>query len=122
MANSGARRGTSVSCDVDDAAFRRGLQDALDRRAIKSKEGLTRLGLRVQNAARELAPVDTGRLRSSIRMISGEDADGFYVEVGTNVEYAVFVEYGTTRAAAQPFLRPALAEAVGYAASELGGS
>lgn len=29
--------------------------------------------------------------------------------VGTNVEYALYVEYGTSRMAAQPYLRPAAA-------------
>ncbi len=32
--------------------------------------------------------------------------------VGTNAEYAVYVEFGTSRNQAQPFLRPAVEEAV----------
>jgi HK97 gp10 family phage protein len=49
--------------------------------------------------ARGYTPVETGRLRDSI--YSDEN------EVGTDVEYAPFVEYGTVNMPAQPFLRPA---------------
>lgn len=41
------------------------------------------------------------------------DYDSFGSEeyrVGTNVEYAIFVEYGTSRNQAQPYLRPAVEE------------
>jgi HK97 gp10 family phage protein len=55
--------------------------------------------------------VRTGRLRSSITWRLGEDAKGVYADVGTNVHYAPFVELGTTRMRARPFLRPALAAA-----------
>jgi phage gpG-like protein len=49
--------------------------------------------------------VQTGRLRASIthRMISQTEA-----EVGTNVEYGVWLELGTSRTRKHPFLQPAL--------------
>lgn len=115
----GQRRTSTI--DVDDAAFLRGLQAALDRIELQTERDLIRLALRVQNAARELCAVDTGRLRSSIVHVKGSDARGPYVDIGTNVEYATHVEYGTVFMVAQPFLRPAFAEAVGYAGSTLGG-
>lgn len=43
------------------------------------------------------------------------DYDGFGTQeyrVGTNVEYAVYVEFGTSRMEAQPYLRPAAEQAV----------
>ena len=48
-----------------------------------------------------------GNLRSSIthRVVSDEEA-----HIGTNVDYAPYVEQGTSKMAAQPFLRPALDE------------
>lgn len=49
--------------------------------------------------------VDTGRLRSSYRAIFRPD--GLGAEVGTNVEYAPFIEFGTSRMAARPSLFPA---------------
>lgn len=48
--------------------------------------------------------VDSGRLRQSIGV--QQVAEGHY-RVGTNVEYAPYLEYGTRRMAARPFLRPA---------------
>lgn len=69
---------------------------------------LTRRALQVDNAAKQLCPVDTGRLRSSINWQIGQDGDGLLAMVGTNVEYAPHVELGTSKMAAQPFLLPAL--------------
>lgn len=69
---------------------------------------LTRRALQVDNAAKQLCPVDTGRLRSSITNEIGQDGDGLMATIGTNVEYAPYVELGTSKMAAQPFLLPAL--------------
>jgi phage gpG-like protein len=62
-----------------------------------------------RNASGRPGPnVITGRLRGSITWKPGEDEISPYVDVGTNVFYAPFVELGTSRAPAYPFLRPAL--------------
>ena len=45
----------------------------------------------VENAAKSKVPVDTGNLRSSIT----HDVDEDEGVVGTNVEYAPYVEFGT---------------------------
>lgn len=105
-ATGAARRAAGV--DLDDAAFRAALPVALAAIRLRTEADLSRLGLIVQNEARKLCPVDTGRLRSSIQHQPGRDARGPYVDVGTNVEYAPFVEYGTSRTWAQPYMRPAL--------------
>lgn len=75
-----------------------GIVRAIDR-------ALEEIGLAAEGYAKKACPVDTGNLRNSIThtIDSGEDA----VYVGTNVEYAPYVELGTSRTAAQPFLRPA---------------
>lgn len=52
--------------------------------------------------------VRTGRLRGSITWRLGRDAFGIYADIGSAVLYAPYVELGTTRMAARPFLRPAL--------------
>lgn len=56
--------------------------------------------------------VRTGRLRGSITFELGRDTLGPWARVGTNVFYAPFVEGGTSRMAARPFLVPALDAAV----------
>lgn len=46
--------------------------------------------------AKKRCPVDEGRLRSSIRTNTYSDSYGILItEVGTNVEYGVYVEFGT---------------------------
>lgn len=72
---------------------------------------LARRAIRVERQAKHLCPVDTGRLRASITWAMESDARGLLAIVGTNVVYAPFVEFGTSRMAAQPFLRPALGAA-----------
>lgn len=52
------------------------------------------------------APVDTGTLARSLTM-QPSGTKGTW-QVGTNVFYGLFVEFGTRRMAAQPYLGPAL--------------
>lgn len=82
-------------------------------RLVNSPDGpvareLARRAVQVDRRAKQLAPVDTGRLRSSISWRLGSDGKGLFALVGTDVHYAPYVELGTSRMAAQPFLRPAL--------------
>ncbi len=70
--------------------------------------GLETCGLVAEGYAKKLAPVDTGNLRNSITHTAGEDEPAAYI--GTNVEYAPYQELGTIHMAAQPFLKPAVAD------------
>lgn len=54
--------------------------------------------------------VDTGRLLGSISTNVKQDGSGVTAEVGTNVEYANYIEYGTCKMGAKPFLNPAFEE------------
>ena len=65
-------------------------------------------GLVSEGYAKKLAPVDTGNLRNSITHEVDEDEPAAYI--GTNVEYAPYQELGTIHMAAQPFLKPAVAD------------
>lgn len=58
----------------------------------------------VAKDARAKAPVATGRLRSSIT----SEMDGDTAIVRAEAPYAAYVELGTSRAGAQPYLKPAL--------------
>lgn len=62
------------------------------------------IGGKAESYAKQLCPVDTGNLRNSI---SHAQQDDNTVVIGTNVEYAPYVELGTVRMAARPYLRPA---------------
>jgi len=92
------------------------------------------IGISVANQAKLLSPKKTGRLRGSITAQSANngteveapaEADdkitgpsgGLDTYVGTSVEYGPYMEFGTVRSNAQPFLRPALDSIVGQAVS-----
>lgn len=100
---------------VDNSALvKGGLQSAFAR-------ALERIGLQAEGYAKDLCPVDTGNLRNSITHTS----DGKAAYIGTNVEYGKYVELGTVKMAAQPYLRPAAADHAGtyrnIVKDELGG-
>ena len=63
-------------------------------------------GVQLVQGAQKRSPVDTGTLRRSIRL-SLENND-LKAVVKTNAPYAKFVEYGTIRQKAQPYMRPSL--------------
>ena len=64
------------------------------------------IGLTAEKYAKLTVPVDTGNLKNRITHEVVDDA----VYIGSNVEYAPHVEYGTIHQKAQPFLRPAATE------------
>ena len=61
--------------------------------------------LEMASIARQLCPVDTGFLRSSIAIESSRE--GMFIRLVVGAFYAGYVEYGTPFSAAQPFIRPA---------------
>lgn len=99
--------------------------EAALRQLFESPDGptgkdLVKRALRVQRRAKQIAPVDTGRLRSSVEREVGRDSRGLVARIGTDVEYAARIEFGFVgpdslgrvyAQAAQPFLRPALSAA-----------
>ena len=91
-----------VSVKQDNAKqVAEGIESAVD-------VALEKIGLMAEGYAIKKCPVDTGHLRGSIT--HEVDFDGDAVYIGTNVEYAPYVELGTSRQKAQPFLRPAASE------------
>ena len=78
-----------------------GIESAID-------VALEKIGLLAEGYAIKKCPVDTGNLRASIT--HEVDTSDNAVYIGTNVEYAPYVELGTSRQKAQPFLRPAASE------------
>lgn len=87
-------RGAAVKDALDDA-----VQDAMQATAEAAKQ-----------AAQDRAPVDTGLLRSSV--YADVDARGGSgrrtLVIGADAPYAAYVELGTSRQQAQPFIRPAI--------------
>lgn len=59
-------------------------------------KAMQRIGQRFKTEAQKRAPVDEGRLRSSIQANTFDDGRQIVTEVGTNVkEYPIYVEFGT---------------------------
>lgn len=96
----------------NSAAVRKALEAA-------SSKVLEEIGLLGEGYAKKLCPVGTpestgkagyvgGTLRKSISHDTTDDA----AYIGTNVEYAAYVEIGTIYTAAQPYLRPAVEDHV----------
>ena len=93
---------TSVQV-VDNSA------EVLEAMRSQVLKGLAAIGQEAEGFAKEQCPVDTGRLRNSItnEVDDGENA----VYIGSNVEYAPYVEYGdkaTHKTGGAHFLRDAV--------------
>jgi HK97 gp10 family phage protein len=56
--------------------------------------------------ARSLVPIDKGNLHDSI--YAEATGNGYEIEVGAGMDYAGFVEFGTSKQQAQPYLVPAI--------------
>lgn len=85
---------------------------------IKRKAGqaIAKTALDVERIAKTRVPVDTGATRESIT--ARIDRSALSATIGPTTYYAPFLEFGTRRMAARPFMGPAL-EAVkpGYVAA-----
>ena len=70
------------------------------------KNGLTAIGLTAEGHAKKETPVDTGRLRNSISHVTDDEA----AYIGTNVEYAPYVELGARGRQGKHMLQRAASE------------
>lgn len=83
-------------------------------RARRPKIGLTKYNkgqYRVSDPNATLGvPVKTGALQGSINREITQKGGKIQGRIFTNIPYAVYMEYGTSRIEARPFMRPALNE------------
>lgn len=118
--------------DLGGVVFNDYSNDVLNEFHDAVLRALERCGEQAEGYAKDLAPVDTGNLRNSISHTVDEDEPAAYI--GSNVEYAAYVELGTGKYTeggrptpwvyqddngnwhwtagnpAQPFLKPAVAD------------
>jgi len=96
-----------MTCDVEGVeefkAAMEKLQSAMQKHVHRQ---LTNWAADVKALARQLVPVRTGRLRSSIYAKIRE----WVAEIGAEAAYALFVELGTRYMRARPYLYPAIQE------------
>ena len=89
--------------------FKSYAKDVLSAEQNARNQALEIIGGKAETYAKRLCPVDTGNLRNSI---THQQFDENTEVIGTNVEYAPYVELGHhttggTYVAGNPFLRPA---------------
>lgn len=95
----------------------------VDEAKMALENGLRIAASRIKETAKDLCPVDTGRLQNSIEVEDlPDDGSVVGVKIAPHTEYAVYVEYGTGRKgdpsvphredwkgqAPQPYMYPAL--------------
>ena len=108
-----------VSVRLDPATeqlFYRKMGSLVLRSRKRASDLVRRTSLVVETQAAELAPVDTGRLRQSIRRIPRTDLE---VLVYTNVHYARYQEEGTETMRGKWYMRRGYQRGVAYMAREL---
>lgn len=94
--------GAGIKVDIDDhtpellAALKEHLPDIMDA-----------IGATAEGHAKQLCPVDTGRLRNSITHAVTDN--GRTALVGSAVEYAAYVEFGSSTRKPKPYIKPAVA-------------
>lgn len=65
-----------------------------------------KVALDIEATAKTIVPVDTGNLKNSI----GSEIDGLTAEISATTDYSDYIEFGTSRMNAQPYMGPALDE------------
>ena len=95
------------------AAFIGRAEEGLLALEVEATSALERVGNEIVSVAQSLAPIGSGdedvpgELRDSIHAVVGVNQ----VDIHVDAPYAVHVEYGDSKMAAEPFFQPALAQA-----------
>jgi HK97 gp10 family phage protein len=96
-----------ITCDVEGVEeFKNAMQSFDSGMQRHVHRLLASWAADVKALAKQLAPVRTGHLRSSIYAKISE----WVAEIGAEATYALFVELGTRYMQAQPYLYPAIQE------------
>lgn len=93
-----------MNITIEDLSVADMLESEIEKIKSGLQKGVAKGGEIVKSEAKSLCPVDTGHLRDSI----SKRAAGNSCDIGTNVEYGIYQEFGTYKMAAHPFLYPAL--------------
>lgn len=77
----------------------------------KTRAIVAKTAIDLQSHARTRVPVDTGTLKNSIQAaeVRTSAAGRVHWRVTVGADYGMYVEWGTVRMAAQPFIQPAIA-------------
>jgi hypothetical protein len=94
-------------------AFGRQVEAAGELRNVKNRSVPTAYGYHRASAPGEPPAVDTGRLRRSIKTVDDTKGKNVLIRVGSDVEYAPDLEYGSKarNLLPRPYMRPSLTRA-----------
>lgn len=100
-----------ITVQTNMEAFLRELTGSSEKALNAACEELTKTAYDIEKTAKQNIKtnktVDTGRLLGSVKTKTKKSNGSVEAEVGTNVEYANYIEYGTRKMGAKPFLNPA---------------
>ncbi len=97
---------TKITSNITQVNIRVRAKSAKIKRGIS--RAISKAGFLVERSAKRRSPVDTGRLRASIRT----DIRPLTATIAPHTNYAVFVHNGTRNQRAQPFLTQGLDDAL----------
>lgn len=83
------------------------LRDAGEKAQNMAADAIAKTAADISSDAKVFAPVRTGNLRASIGYDVIEDSGGVSAEIGPTVDYATYLEHGTSTMAPRKFLGPA---------------
>ena len=95
-----------------DITYDNGLLDAMRKIEEGFGDIIGQCANVVCDRAKEICPVDTGRLRDSI----SAERNGTSARISANTDYAAYVEFGTSKTAPHPYLVPAILDSADIAA------
>ena len=89
--------------------MREALRNITPRAKQKIKQAMTKSALLIERDAKINAPFDTGTMRNRITHKAVEEHGlVLTVNIGSQVHYSKYVEYGTSKMAARPFIGDAI--------------
>ena len=89
--------------------YKSNLQAVLSKIEDNKINSLEEIGEQLSTKASQKAPVDTGELRDSV----GYEVESDAATIGATAKHAPYVELGTSKAPAQPFLETTVMDNVG---------
>lgn len=98
------------SIEMDSSALEKRLKQMEKDSPAAAEEVIKQLGAIAHKAARSFVPVDTGALKGSLTLTVKKIGAESSAEIVSLLDYAAPIEYGSSRGAPQPFMRPALKE------------
>ena len=97
-----------MKIEIDDAAVLAMFKDMEEEIPKAMEEVISNAGAIALTEARNKVPVDTGALKGSLTLEVERNGDQSSATVGSILEYAPFVEYGSSGRPPKPFMEPAL--------------